>query len=450
MLKGVVPKYMDVPVNYSLDNGNDSRFTKIRITVMHDGVNYNGTSFSLESMDKAKDTIKNIPILAFVKQQDGTDTADFGGHEMEWVWSEGDIKLKYLGRPIGLIPADNNDYHIEVRDGKNYVVVNGYIWNEYANEALDILKRDGVKGQSMEILVNDGQWNEELNSYEITDYQYTGLCLLGNDVPPAMEGAKAELYSFAKKDGFGEFIAKMSEEFKKYFAKNDEGGAEMTLEELLAKYSITIEDLESKGIKAEDYSLEELEAKIKEVFSEENQPEESAEEGSDSVEAPEEESVEEEFTEKVEESQEGSDEEQEGKEEFTMKDALDLIAELKLQLSAVEKELKDVKAENAELKQFKKEKLAEEHVSKANEMFAKFEDMLEENEIEDLKENVHQFSIEELEKELLIRFAKKQLTFSQSMQDKKQENKLTVFAEVKKPVENKRGWEDLIEKYRKQ
>jgi hypothetical protein len=164
----------------------------------------------MESIEKAKASICNIPILAFVKQNDGTDDADFGGHESEVIFGEDGIKFRYLGRPIGIIPADANDYHYEIYNNKTYVAVTGYIWTDYANEALDILEKSGEKGQSMEIRVDDGDWDANDN-FDITSYRYTGVTILGDNVTPAMTGAKVQLFSTDNKTFSDEYFAMVDE-----------------------------------------------------------------------------------------------------------------------------------------------------------------------------------------------------------------------------------------------
>lgn len=188
-------KNFSLPIKFKQETFNDERFLKLKVIVMHEGLNLNNSSFSMDAIELAKDSIVNIPILAFVKESDDNEN-DFAGHEMQLVVSDSEYKIKYLGRPIGVIPANDNNYRYEIIDDKTYVVVDGYVWKDYANEALDIIKRDGVKSQSMEIMLNNYAYNKD-GICEIKDYKYTGVTLLGDDVPPAMVNAKAEIISYS-------------------------------------------------------------------------------------------------------------------------------------------------------------------------------------------------------------------------------------------------------------
>jgi hypothetical protein len=213
-----VKKNFSLPIKYEQETFTDERFLKLKIYVMHEGKNLNNSNFSMESIESAKETIKNIPILAFVKELDGEDKKDFAGHEMELVFKDDQFKFKYLGRPIGVIPAEDNNYHYETIDDKNYVVVDGYVWKDYANDALDIIERDGVKSQSMEISLDTYQYDND-GICDITSYKYTGVCLLGDDVLPAMVNAKAEVMSFSA-DNMKEVISNMLNEL--HFSINDD------------------------------------------------------------------------------------------------------------------------------------------------------------------------------------------------------------------------------------
>ena len=187
----------NLPVSYSADSFDSERFMKLRVKVMHAGLNLNNSNFDLETIEAARPTLANIPLLAFIKKVDGDDSnSDFAGHEYEIKITENDVKFVYLGRPIGIIPETNN-YSVELdEDGKVFVSVDAYVWKDYANSALDILNRDEVKKVSMEIIVDDYEYNESF--VDIKAYKYTGVALLGEDVREAMIGAKAEIVKFSE------------------------------------------------------------------------------------------------------------------------------------------------------------------------------------------------------------------------------------------------------------
>ena len=120
-------KVLNLPLLYEQTDFQDERFTKVRVKVMHSGLNLNNSNFSDEAIGKAAPSLRNIPLLAFVKKTDGSDEADFAGHEFEFKITEDGIKYVYLGRPIGMIPETNNYSYEEDEEGVKFVSADAYI-----------------------------------------------------------------------------------------------------------------------------------------------------------------------------------------------------------------------------------------------------------------------------------------------------------------------------------
>lgn len=263
-------KRLKLPLSYELIENKDSRFTKARVKVCHNGLNLNHSTFSDEAIEKAASSLKNVPLLAFVKKVDGTES-DFAGHEFEFKVTEDGIKYIYLGRPIGIIPETNNYSYHEDESGIKFVSVDAYIWNDYANEALDILVRDGgEKNVSMEISVDNYENDEETGVINIKDYKYTGVAILGDDVPPAMTGAKLQLdtFNFSEIDAF---IAKFQEELQ---TEEDEAvDEEPTVEE----EAVVEEPVEGEEAVVEEEAEEQVQEEIEEEVEVEGKTEEHIE-----------------------------------------------------------------------------------------------------------------------------------------------------------------------------
>ena len=193
-------KFSKIPCSakaYSLEG--DSNLMKVKITVMHDGINYNGSKFTLQDMKRAEESVKNIPILGYVLRDTDGNLDDFDGHNMETRIKDSDkgfeIETYYLEKPIGVVPESCNPRYEEI-DGLNHLIVDGYIWKSYSNGSYKLIENSSFKGVSMEIEVLDGNWNELENVYDITDYRYTGITVLGDMVEPAMgDTCKIQKYS---------------------------------------------------------------------------------------------------------------------------------------------------------------------------------------------------------------------------------------------------------------
>lgn len=269
------------------DTFDDERFMKVRIAVMHSGVNLNNSSFDVDVIRNAKDTFSNIPILANIvtrEDEDGNTVLDYGGHDMhveEDVFHEGEMRLIYDEKVVGVIPEANNFEIVSGDDGKDFVYVDGLIYREYGNYCADILEsRDNTTDVSAEIFCSDISIDAETKVLEVGTMCMSGVTLLGADVNPAMKGANATAFSMNDDDRHAQLIEVMqqlSESLANYTAaisgkeKSKEGGnkAMDKFNELLEKYGVTAEEI---TFEYADLSDEELEAKFEEVFSASNDP----------------------------------------------------------------------------------------------------------------------------------------------------------------------------------
>lgn len=255
----------------------DTRFLKVKIWLMHTGENLNGSYFDKSVVEAAIPSLANTPILAYI-EDNSEGEKDFSDHRMVLVKEDGQFKIKYIGQAIGLIPETNNA-QFEMRlcdDGveREFLTVEGLVWQKW-DDPIDIFNRDVIKAQSMELHSDyEGEWKDD-KLFHFTKFKFFGACALGKDVLPAMKNATIET-QFSYDKVFEEIQEKM-EQFKKYnfessSPKEDdnitsqEGGFQVDLQELLAKYSLTLEDLQAKDINHEHFSIEELESKIIEVF----------------------------------------------------------------------------------------------------------------------------------------------------------------------------------------
>lgn len=278
-----------VPVRFEKVDQIDTRFQKVKIWLMHLGQNYNNSIFTKEAVEEAMETLKNTPILGYVEESRLGDK-DFRGHEVELVVESGEFKTRYIGQAFGVIPENCNP-RFETKKGDfdndlEYLVVDGLMWTKF-DDGVDILNKHGEVGQSMELDDDyDGYFNED-GAFVFTRFAFYGACLLGQDVAPAMQRASVEKSFSANVNVYQEEIARKLQEFQvAYSNKQDkEVEQEMTLEELLAKYSTTVEALAEKGVAVDTFSIEDLEAKLEEVFAADNQEDEEVEQPETQMEA---------------------------------------------------------------------------------------------------------------------------------------------------------------------
>ena len=188
----------------------DDRFRKVKIFIAHTGENLNNTSFSLESLIHLAQSLAHVPIVGCIKEGEES-IYDFSGHEEKITITSDGIDFEYIGVPFGFIPEDHNA-HIEIREGKQWLVAEGFLWTKF-NQSIDIFDSDnGKKSQSMEIEDVLGYADDE-GVLHIEEAVFSALCILGNDVAPAMTGSTIEYFS--TKHTFKDYVKEMALEFSK-------------------------------------------------------------------------------------------------------------------------------------------------------------------------------------------------------------------------------------------
>lgn len=204
-----------VPVQFEETESLDSRFMKVKIFIAHTGENLNNSVFSKSTFEKMIPSLAGVPIVGYIHQNEDDET-DFKGHEQEMVIEENGIRLRYKGHAYGFIPEDHNA-QFEIRNGKEWITAEGVIWTKF-DKAVDIFQNsNGIKSQSMEIINVDGSV-DDAGRLVIDDAVFSGLCILGDDTPPAMTGSTVEVYSTENKDlkyQFSKEVEEMMTEFNK-------------------------------------------------------------------------------------------------------------------------------------------------------------------------------------------------------------------------------------------
>ena len=269
----------------------DDRFMRVRIALMHSGINRNNSRFTKEVIEAAADSFVNIPVLADVreyKDTNGNKVLDYYGHSMhieEDAFNEGENRMIYDERIVGIIPQTNNfEIKYNKKDDNYFAYADALLYREYGNYVCDILEsRDSTTEVSMEIYCNNISYSAEDKCLDVGEMTACGVTLLGADVAPGMKGAHATVFSMNAEDKQSQLIQIMQElkESLDNYTKvksleNLKRGGSNNLnkfEELLNKYNKTAEDID---FEYEDLTDEELQEKFAEVF-DDKEPEEDTE-----------------------------------------------------------------------------------------------------------------------------------------------------------------------------
>ncbi|MEK4008343.1 hypothetical protein [Paenibacillus sp. FSL H3-0333] len=277
---------MELKINTSLpiyfeevETIEDARFLKGKIWICHTGKNLNNTNFDKQVIQDAIPSLANIPVLGFI-QKNTMNESDFRGHEQRIVIDKDGVQIEYVGRAYGIVPESNNaKFEMKLCDDgieREFLTSEVLFWRKFP-ESTEIIERDLIKNHSMELFPAsiNGSFTKE-GVFNFTQFQFDGLCLLGDDVTPAMKGSILEKYSEIKNTAN---YSDMLQQFNTYYSEytKQKGGEKMDEKlELMKQFSNLTEDRIAE-IKAniESYSLDELNKKLTELNESKDQNEET-------------------------------------------------------------------------------------------------------------------------------------------------------------------------------
>lgn len=254
----------------------------VHLQACHTGQNLNHTNIKYEDMEAALPSFVNRPILGFLHEVDGE--LQFYGHNAH---EDDDGNIIYDEIPVGVIPESCNatiTYDDEYE--KDYVNVDGYIYEEYT-KAADVLRRETEEDNdvyvSVELAIREASFDAKTKILNIEDFYFAGVTILGrddegNEISPGMANSNIKIADFQKnsliEDKLVEALNALNENLSKFNIQNlgKEESKMNHFEELLQQYGVTAEDVD---FETEGLSNEELDTAFAEKFGEsepENDP----------------------------------------------------------------------------------------------------------------------------------------------------------------------------------
>lgn len=159
----------------------------VELWIMRDGRNKN--KWDYRNLQEHYLTFRGAPILcAYVGREIGDghnmrEVKDYKTGESYYTFTDGTAE-----RIVGTISDDESDLSLQERDGHTWIVAKGRLWSFYAPELVDKIVRTGRMEVSAETEVVPGR---EEYGYEVyTDWTGIGVTVLGDNVPPAIPGAR--------------------------------------------------------------------------------------------------------------------------------------------------------------------------------------------------------------------------------------------------------------------
>lgn len=401
----------------------NSGFVLGRARIAYAGKNRNYSEIPREAFENAAESLKLVPVVGNWIPNDSEMQGRFGGHDIVLESKGNTVEYERKPSPYGVVPETNNAEWEEVKDEYGnmtlYYSTDVILWEERYPKQVEAIRK-GYAAQSMEITVNEGDWNDDTGYFRIDEFRYDALCLLGRNnenadqnVEPCFEESEVVTYSFnIDKEEFKAQFTQLLDELKNTYLVNTEGG-ETDMENKKQEFEETVETPEVK----EDVTTEEFEDKDKK---EEKSEDEKTKEEADGHEDKEED--EEEMSKETDESNKGEE-----KDYAVLELAYDVMKETYLKL---EEKYNQVYSEKVKYEKYHDEKVKEEVELEKDEIFEKFESALGEmTEYTSLQEKRDEYTPEEIQTKLAIAFANYNLSTKKT---KKKEDTTKIKVENKK------------------
>ena len=379
-------KLKSIPAKFGNYEAVNDTVSKVKISIMYGGKNRNGSYMSKETIESAIPTLYGAPVIGEYE----SNKDNFGGHGGKIVIDSNGIEFIETTRPWGFIDASPEYANVrweEVEDENgnkmNYLVADAYLWRKRYPE-LDIVFEKGAN-QSMEIDLNDYEWSDELDAWEIKSFSFSALCILGysenkdENTEPCFESASVKAYSLDK-DTFKAEFSLMMQEIKDSFKVVEE---------------VTLEVVED-AIQEEAFEVVETIEEVIETFEETTESEVV------------EESVEAETVEPIEEVV--------VIEEFDYESEYNLLCVKYATLELEFESMKSAFSVYQEKEQLEAQALLD---SQKDEVFEKYDELLSENEAyAQIKASKNEYTVDMLETTLAVLYVKSNVQFSAKQSNK--------------------------------
>ena len=290
----------------------NDEFTLCKCYVQGVGKNRNFSYMSKENIQRCLPTLSYAPVVGHLidkLDEDGNPTGEkyMGGHDY---YIDDDWNLKSACVPYGVVKADSfnfetvKEYEDEIET--EYLTAEVILWTGRYPELMEAIYSDDFYfNESMEISVSEYRPYEEDSNYtELTDFTYSALCLLGkaddktspeHTEPCFVESKVIPVQYSLEREEFSKVMGELKNELAFYFNKdNTEGKEDEVVENEKEEVIETVEEVNEESTEevVENTTKETPDAEVNEDTNTESENEE-VQEDETVVEASVEETVEE-------------------------------------------------------------------------------------------------------------------------------------------------------------
>ena len=313
---------VEMPANFAKSDDNTDKMTEgltpFISRAFHDHINLNKSEIKEQDFKDNLPSSNLRPILAHIVKDEKTGELDFGSHdshvekvtEIDEDGKEFTVeKVVYDEQPIGVIDGSKTSIEYDEEAKVNRAILHGYLYNEYCQDAIDILNRRGTVDCSVELVIRQMSMDGKTKSLVLNDFYVAGLTLLSSKTKPGMAGSNFKIEDFSLENKTFDFEKQLIE----MQAKLNELEARFNINNSMKGGKATVEIKDNKNFEevTETEKVTETEETTDEVTVSEEESEKTVDKTS------EENSVEEKETDEVttEEVEESADEDTEVKED---------------------------------------------------------------------------------------------------------------------------------------
>lgn len=275
----------------------NDEFTLCKCYVQGVGKNRNFSYMSKENIQRCLPTLSYAPVVGHLidkLDEDGNPTGEkyMGGHDY---YIDDDWNLKSACVPYGVVKADSFDFETvkEYEDEieTEYLTAEVVLWTGRYPELMEAIYSDDFYfNESMEISVSEYRPYEEDSNYtELTDFTYSALCLLGkaddktspkHTEPCFIESKVIPVQYSLEKEEFSKVMGELKNELSFYFNKdNTDGKEDEVVENEKEEVIETVEEINEESTEevVENTTEETPDAEVNEDTNTESENEETQE-----------------------------------------------------------------------------------------------------------------------------------------------------------------------------
>ena len=294
--------FVQVPAQFEIAETDyvDNTLLFCKVKLMHSGENRNHSCVTDDALVKASKGLAYKPVLAnfmeYTDKETGEILKDFTAHDMEL---NNDGSINYIEKQIGCFTSDEPFFEVEEETKHNFLYGYCAIPREYT-DAVSIIERKGGTKISVELAINEMQYNSKSKVLELTDVIIMGATCLGKDpktlkdVGEGMLNARLDIADFSGENNsiftdYDSTLIEMQERLKKLEScfninnnsRKEEARVEMN--ENFDEVTETVEVTETEETTEEEVTVTENESEetVDEASEDETENEEDSEETTD-------------------------------------------------------------------------------------------------------------------------------------------------------------------------